>query len=309
MAELRFLRSMKVTVVFRALCTLLVVLFLTIQASHLGQTFLINYFNVRTTYFYMSKSAEMVNAVTHLLDIIQSTSMLPDTLYSNRTIGRAELYADNPLQAIQYLEQAHQQGNNDWLTFFYLAEAYEAVGNQSKANTAWQKSGAAQYLVYQAKKFITDGDIEIGLERLRLAAQIAPQNMEVLYAAGDSYWSRGGNLDEAIQYYLRAIDLDETSNFRKHFAAGRIYHVTGEWDLAIHEFEEASIFSDRLGAPYYWLGMAWRYGKKDVAKASEVFEKCIVVQPDFPVCYLELAKIYEDQGRTEEAARMLEMGK
>lgn len=218
------------------------------------------------------------------------SSIVIDSPELGRVLGRFDLYTNNPHRALTHLRSALADAPHDFMTLYYIAQTYEATGDQHSANIAWREIDAGKYLTSQAKKAIKEGRIEYGLARHDLAAELAPNDRDVLYAAGDAYWSHK-NLEKAIMYYRQAIVLDDELSFRNHFAAGRIYYVYREWDQAIAEFDQARSLATHMGAPYYWLGMSWYYGKNDVSVAKGYFEQCILVQPNFTGCAIELSKI------------------
>ncbi len=88
---------------------------------------------------------------------------------------------------------------------------------------------------------------------------------------------RQGRLDEAVQQYKRALDI-QRDYVDAHNSLGLLYLRQGKTDLAIKELTEATRLSPRLAIYYQNLGTAYlRAGRQKEARRA--FEKVLELEP------------------------------
>lgn len=78
-----------------------------------------------------------------------------------------------------------------------------------------------------------------------------------LYVKGHSF-VYSGKVDEGINLYLKAIELD-TLNYFLHYALGCAYQVKGDHKRSLSEFKVAASLNPEFGLAYYGAGTAYTY--------------------------------------------------
>jgi len=163
--------------------------------------------------------------------------------------------SENWDSAIKYYSEAIKYGYGAGDTYAFVAECYKSKGDTSNY-VSTLKNGFEKYPLNQGLLgsiinyylLETDNSNE-ALEYLQLAKQKDPTNAQ-FYVAEASLLDKMGNKEEAIQNYLKAIELDSKS-FEAYYNLGVLYFNEGVelTDKAnqikeIKKYEEAKIVAD-----------------------------------------------------------------
>lgn len=151
---------------------------------------------------------------------------------------------------------------------------------------------------------LAQGDVASGLDRLRKAAALAPQNVGVQLAFATALHSSGQH-DEARPFYEKALQLQPQNpavlNNYSYLCAetGRDLEKALEMArLAVQSSPDQLSYSDTLGMVYL---------KKNMAdSALQVFRALVSKQPENPTFRLHYAMALEKTGAVAEARRELE---
>jgi type IV pilus biogenesis/stability protein PilW len=178
---------------------------------------------------------------------------------------------------------------------------------------------------------IQGGQIDAGLNELKEAARLDPENAEIQNATALAYRDMG-NTKEAIRHFHDALALkpnfpDAENNL------GTVYLMLHEWDKAIQHFEKAAhnvsyrtpyMAYTNIGYAYHHMGQfqkAIEYYQKAIehwARYSPAYdnmglayemlgesERAVEASPSSPLPHLHLARLYLNLSMIREASESL----
>ena len=124
------------------------------------------------------------------------------------------------------------------------------------------------------------GSVDSALYWYRQALELNPKDAESYHSMGKIYGSQMNNLNTAIAYMVKAINMD--SGVAVFYGdLGLAYNLTGRPDDAIHTSEQClQKFPDYIPA-FINLGVAYR-NKKDIQKAEEYEAKVSAMSKTLP---------------------------
>jgi tetratricopeptide (TPR) repeat protein len=193
----------------------------------------------------------------------------PETLY---LLAQAYRNESRPLDALDLLVRAHKLAPDNVDIVFLMAQV-----------------GISQHYYEDAIPLL-----ESGLE-------IAPQRSDLRAALDESYYM-SGKVDKAIEEFKRLIDAEPSA--RSYLFLGLSYTHLGRFDEAKQSFQNGLKLDPRNSACLFNLGyIAERQG--DSAGAAAIFQKVLLLNPNFPDALLELAKVRTESKRFAEAAELL----
>ncbi|MDM8521667.1 tetratricopeptide repeat protein [Anaerolineales bacterium HSG6] len=257
---------------------------------------------------HFNKAGEFERAIDYSLQAAQQA----EGNYANET---ALLWYNNTLLFLKQINPAKKQNyQNQWLTtlqslgrMLMLSGQYDQAITHYQAAQTWLGIGKGQEissnqsrrLAYICRKIAESqskqGDYDdtmIWIERGLGYLQEDQHAIEVaqLYLVGSRVFDHQGNMDEAINWCQKSMDIVSTVNTsegyqtmaRTYTRLGRICFRRGYFDLAIH-FSEQSIelhqkIDDHTGQilPYNNMGLTYfEQGKWDLAE--EVYQKGLVL--------------------------------
>ena len=113
-----------------------------------------------------------------------------------------------------------------------------------------------------------------------------------------------GRVDDAKDYYLRAIDLDPgfcdaMDNL------GRLFRTEGNLKKAVYWYDRSLEVFPENPVAHMNLGVAYRMMGK-TKEALEEYQTLVRIEPDNPEGYYGLGTVYLDLGQTEDAVTQLE---
>ncbi len=114
-----------------------------------------------------------------------------------------------------------------------------------------------------------------------------PKDLNALVQLGNVYYD-SGRFGEAADAYGRALDIDP-KNADVRTDRGTCYWNMGQPDAALSEFAKALETAPAKAQTLYNMGVVYLDGKKNPAKAKEVWEKLLATNPDYP----DRAKVQE----------------
>ncbi|MFT5522666.1 MAG: tetratricopeptide (TPR) repeat protein [Pirellulaceae bacterium] len=141
-----------------------------------------------------------------------------------------------------------------------------------------------------------DYQSEMSMWRSVIAAR--PENSRAYYNLGVAL----GNckrLDESVQQYQRAIELD-SKHAKSHYNLGLIFAGQGEVERAIQHYNLALASRPSFADAMYNLSLLYEMQKR-FAEAVEHYQKTLAIDPQFRDASYNLAGVYGKMRRLEEA--------
>jgi tetratricopeptide (TPR) repeat protein len=152
---------------------------------------------------------------------------------------------------------------------------------------------------------LQQGRYEDALDRFGEADRVAPNNATTKNMIGLCYLNLGQHA-EAISYFDRALDLipnfTDARNNR-----GSTYLSLGQYRMA--EVDFTSVLSDTT-YPHHWeayynLGLA-NIGLRQLGAAEDNFQRAVTAPTPVFEAHVQLAELYQQQGKVEPAIELLE---
>ncbi|WP_353684560.1 tetratricopeptide repeat protein [Thermodesulfovibrio sp. 3907-1M] len=168
--------------------------------------------------------------------------------------------------------------------YFKAGDYHRAIESGKKAVKLYPRSVYAYFCLGIA--YIETGDINLAIEALKKTEAYAVRDDElmVIYNNLGSAYSYKGDLDNALLYYSRSLDLAKKLGKRDFEATNLndialIFHKKGELDRALKYFEEAlKLENNEKYKTHTYNNIAAVYcDKKDYKKAIEYFKKAIEI--------------------------------
>src|SRR4030067_2200561 len=103
----------------------------------------------------------------------------------------------------------------------------------------------------------------------------------------------------------RIIVLHDPLTMDEHITLGLSYEQKGENDLAVQEYNKAMKMSDGDLRPLFYAGNVY-YKKKEYKLAEKYYNKALKIAPDNGDVHNNLAWVYIDTGKYEDAGREAE---
>ena len=104
----------------------------------------------------------------------------------------------------------------------------------------------------------------------------------------------------------RLIVLHDPLTLGEHVTLGLSYEQKGENDLALQEYNKAIKMSDDDFRPFFYAGNAY-YKKNEYKLAEKYYNKALKIAPDNGDVHNNLAWVYLDTGRYDDAGMAAEM--
>jgi tetratricopeptide (TPR) repeat protein len=217
-----------------------------------------------------------------------------------------DLWHDQP-SAARAVSRAAALSPNDVSARFGLGQALAAQGYGYDERTIreWQAAGASGYFLNQGLTLVSTGDYTGAVEEYARALVIDPDLPDGYY-----YLSRAlnalGRREEALAALESAAALEPPSSSRRYLLRAEVFVARGEWEAALAAFGQAARAASWNPVPHY--RMAWLYEQKleDRESAMSHLQWALQLNPGYKAARLALARLYQEQGNCDEAARWLE---
>jgi serine/threonine-protein kinase len=218
--------------------------------------------------------------------------------------------------AIRYCEKAIAEDRNYALAYAGLADVYTSLGvygyiapveGRRKAGEAARKALAldenlaeAHAACGQPHTFFAPYNFSQGDRELRRATELSPSYALAHFYLGTSF-ARQGRLDESIQQYLKARELDPLSSIIAR-AVALPYYLKRDYVRALELLRQAN----ELGPPWtttFEIGLYAQNRKFDEAAAE--LEKAKQERPSDPLLIYDMGMVYAAQGKRTEALQII----
>lgn len=140
------------------------------------------------------------------------------------------------------------------------------------------------------------GKFTEGIEYLNRAIATDPANPENYNNIGLCY-ANEGQYEKAIEFIQKAIGLKANNYFFSNL--GLQYRHLQQYDLAIDAFKKSIEVEESAIA---WTMLGGVYGElKDLGRAEQCFLQALRIKPNFGGAHVDIASVYQIQGRWKEA--------
>ena len=148
-------------------------------------------------------------------------------------------------------------------------------------------------------------DRQRGVDLIRRALQVSPDDPEVLATAAFALSYFGEDIDVAIGFIDRCLTLNP-SFARGWYVSGLLKVFAGQPDIALEHFDAFLRLSPRDRLAYYWTGIgnALFFGRRFDDAAAKLLAS-LEQLPTFALTYRLLASCYAHMGRLDEAKEVV----
>lgn len=154
-----------------------------------------------------------------------------------------------------------------------------------------------QALIQLADLYQTQGLFEVAEQKLLDAKQVEPNEVIIDFALGELLFSIG-EYRKAIIYYNKIIPkTKEVANISIIDRLAEAYAASGEYELALSYFQDVN--NENPDTLFKYGITAYQAGRKDIA--IKAWEHVIEMDTYYHTVYSQLAKVYDEEGRPEEA--------
>lgn len=112
-------------------------------------------------------------------------------------------------------------------------------------------------------------------------------------------YSKKGEIDKAIVYYLKALELNP-NNVKAYQNLGNAYYALNKYEEAMHKYKKVINLSPNYSKGYYNLGNVYSVMKRS-EEALHLFEKSIELDPLFAPAHNNLANLLIKTGKLAQA--------
>jgi len=211
----------------------------------------------------------------------------PEELAGYQNLFVSYLQNKQEQDALKVLDEAAKQSSTDANFVITLAELYLSYANQVPSQKTKTQAKAAALLGRAEKLALVNPSL-----RLRLAEA----------------YNALGNTDKAADLYLELLKkLPDLPMLREriHAKLAGIYLRSSDHKRAVEQLEAIVREDPTNPEAYYYLGYI-SYTEHKPAEAAEYFAKTIVLNPDFPDPYYELALCQTSLDKPDDALATLE---
>jgi Capsular polysaccharide biosynthesis protein len=201
----------------------------------------------------------------------QALEINPDAFWLHFTLGNALCETREFDQALtEYYQAIEFEPNTDWL--------YPPLGKVLIAQKQWD----------QAIKVCCKA-VELNYNNLWLLDQLAETLIEQR------------EVQTAISVYQECLKNDPKADV-VHYNLGNLYKSQGQLDEAIASYQTAININPKMAEYYAGLGETW-LKKQELDLAISYLIGALKIKPDLFSAYENIAKILQQQGKTEEALK------
>jgi tetratricopeptide (TPR) repeat protein len=156
------------------------------------------------------------------------------------------------------------------------------------------------YMYYNLK------DYDNAITDLKEVVKVQPNNALLLVSLGDLYREKE-QPNEAIESYLKAAVIrpdDADLQYQIAYTYAKAGNTAQQGVYALNAIQKGTRY---LGDSWYLVGNAFQANKK-YQESAEAFEKAISAKPELTAAYTNLAQMYQNLNRFDDAINILKKG-
>jgi tetratricopeptide (TPR) repeat protein len=218
------------------------------------------------------------------------------------SIGRVMLWLGEYAAAQNMLTECVSIYPHDVLAYFWLAQALEFQGDMDDALAHYRQAGAGSYFRTRGMADAHSGNATRAQPSLLKAVVIDPADSVAWFELAQVYQAEG-RAQDALYAYTRYLELPDRDYYRTHFARAYILRANRDWQGAEIEYQAAYQANPLSANPLKAWGNMLLYDVRDYAKAEQVLEMALEMEPENMWVYITLGDLYRIQGAYDLAER------
>lgn len=208
---------------------------------------------------------------------------------------------ESAMKALTPLASANSMAN------YYLGLSELALDHKSEAKTTFAKFPEdAANMSGLARVAYAENNPAEGNRLVQIVADKAKRKEwePLKYAADAINYSEGGNIQQAIDWYKKALEKEDNADL--HIALGDAYQkIQGGGGQAMNNYENVTAKDPKNSLAYSRIGALW-YAAKNYTLALENYQKAKDADPSNPLPYSDLANAYFYVGKYDLAKQNIE---
>jgi tetratricopeptide (TPR) repeat protein len=206
---------------------------------------------------------------------------------------------EQPARAVEVLKTAITDNPNQLELYLNLCALYEALERHDEGLTLLlsvesQFKGDARFQFRIGVLYDKLGKRAESIERMKMVLVLNPKDAQALNFIGYTYAEMGINLDEALTYLKKAVELRPNDGFILD-SLGWVYYKLKKYDEAARALEDAvalvaddSTIAEHLGDVYL--------ARREYKKALVLYRKALEIEPDRKQLADKIRRIKGEQG-------------
>jgi tetratricopeptide (TPR) repeat protein len=231
----------------------------------------------------------------------------PRVVETHRLLGLAYLAKRDPAKATEVFRKAQALAPKDPRGFYLIGVGLRAEGKIAEARKEFEASlalapGYVEPLGQLASMALAEKQPDLALSRVTKQAALVPRSGGIQYLLGMVHLTRR---EEALSEgaFLKAAELEPT-RVDAYVRLGDLYQASGRYDEALAKANEALRANPRALPPQMIMGLVYAR-KGEVAKAQQVYEQVLTINPRFALAANNLAWLYSEHGGDKAKALQL----
>ena len=246
-----------------------------------------------------------IPAIEMLKDALDSD---PENRKAYEILGHIYLKSKVLNKAEEAFKSATRNGGGTASAYRGLALLYEKKGNKAKTIENLKKAISLspkdiETYIHLSELYLEGGEIKEAEKIVNAALLVAPGSADANYLSGRLMISLQ-RFEDAVIAFRNALMFDKTHE-------GALFHMAKTY-IEIGQLDDAVIYLKKLVAQksenaevYLNLGKL-EQGKDSGNKKIKIFKSCVEALPDEPRCRVELATLYLERGKLDDARKHFE---
>ena len=208
-------------------------------------------------------------------------------------------------EAVDWYRQAIEINSDGFWLHFALGNALFETQQFDQALAAYQQAielePKVDWLYPQlGKVFTAQQQWNQAIDAYCKAVELNPNNLWLLDQLAEILIEQQ-EIETAISAYQNCLKVDPKAHIL-HYNLGNLYKSQGQWDEVIASYQTAININSKVAEYYGGLGEAW-LKKQELDLAMSYLIDALKIKPDLFSAYENIAKILQQQGKTEEALK------
>jgi tetratricopeptide (TPR) repeat protein len=239
-----------------------------------------------------------------LEELEESVAKDPNDLDDRLLLSQAYLANKQWDKAVEQLIVITEQDQSNHRALFDLSNAYIAAENPDKAIDCMiqleERLPSDPNIRYRLAELLQGNDeVELAVKEFRNAVDMQPGNAMFQFRLGQAL--RDADRDDKAETHIRkAIEMQD--NFpAAYYDLGLIEYTSSREEAALRSFGKAFSMNNGLFMALYYCGMIHKNSNNNLVEATKFFQSTLASKPDFGDAHYQLAMIFKEGGRANDA--------
>jgi tetratricopeptide (TPR) repeat protein/predicted AlkP superfamily phosphohydrolase/phosphomutase len=245
-------------------------------------------------------------AIQGLLEVIDAD---PGNLEALRSISTIHIERGRAREALEFAERGLKVDGDDGMSYMNKGSALQLMGRAEEAAQAFRRAiecapDLAEAYANLSQIYVVSGREYEALEMAEKAAALASGKPEVRYVLGMAL-NANGRQEEALDEFLASLRIDQRF-VPGYIGACGVLMAEGKTDSVLRLSDTALEISSPYRAHIYNLRGSVYSGRGELRTAAKEFRSAIESDRSFLPARINLARVYAQEGKRQDAIAELE---